>query len=190
MPPSARALIVTVVIAAGTAACTDPGATGPAGGGDDAVVANAVVVQIADGDTIDVTVDGRRERVRLIGIDTPETKKPDTPIQCYGPEATAYTTALVPVGTAVRLERDVEPRDPFSRLLAYVYRADDGLFVNRALADGGFAAALSIAPNTAHADELADAVAAARRAGLGLWGACPAFGSPASPAGAGPPGGG
>ncbi len=75
-------------------------------------------------------IDGRKEKVRLIGIDTPETKKPDTPVQCFGPEASAYTAALVPVGTKVHLERDAEARDVYGRLLAYVYRADDGLFVN------------------------------------------------------------
>ncbi len=152
--------------------------------------ANAVVVHVDDGDTVDVTLRGDRVRVRLIGIDTPETKKPNTPVQCFGPEASAFTEAALPEGTEVRLERDVEPRDPYGRLLAYVYRASDGLFVNRALADGGYARQLSIAPNTAHAPEFAAAVDAARKARVGLWGACPAFGSPASPPGAGATGGG
>ncbi len=56
----------------------------------------ATVTDVVDGDTIDVLIAGRTERVRLIGIDTPETKKPDTPIECYGPEASANTTALAP----------------------------------------------------------------------------------------------
>ena len=72
----------------------------------------------------------RTRRVRLIGIDTPETKKPDTPIECFGPEATAFTTSLLPPGTALHLERDVVARDDYGRLLAYVYRGDDGTFVN------------------------------------------------------------
>ena len=140
---------------------------------------NATVVHIDDGDTIDVEIDGRPTRVRFIGIDTPETKKPNTPIQCYGPEASAETAALLPIGTRVHLERDAEARDPYDRLLAYVYRADDGLFVNLELARLGFARALSIAPNIAYADDFTRAVSAATAARQGLWGACPAFGSPA-----------
>ncbi len=69
--------------------------------------------------------------MRLIGIDTPETRRPPTsPSQCFGPEASARTTELLPAGTVVRLERDVEARDRYDRLLAYVYRVADGLFVN------------------------------------------------------------
>jgi micrococcal nuclease len=72
----------------------------------------------------------------------------------------------------VRLERDVEPRDPYARLLAYVYRASDGLFVNLALAREGFARPLSIAPNTVHAADIGAAADDARAAGRGLWAAC------------------
>lgn len=136
------------------------------------VEANAVVVGVVDGDTIDVDVDGRRERVRLIGIDTPETLKPDTPVECYGPEATARATELLPASSPVRLERDIEPRDAYGRLLAYVYRAADGMFVNLQLVAGGFARPLPFEPNTAHAGEFAAAAAAAQSQSLGLWAAC------------------
>jgi micrococcal nuclease len=125
-----------------------------------------------DGDTIDVDIGGHEERVRLIGIDTPETKDEDAPVQCYGPEASALTELLLPPGTAVRLERDVEARDDYGRLLAYVHRAD-GLFVNLELARQGAATVLSIRPNTAYAEVIARSVDEARRAGRGLWGACP-----------------
>lgn len=162
-----------------TVAPTDPSAAATTAG------APATVVHLDDGDTVDVRIDGRTERVRLIGIDTPETKKPNTPVQCYGPEASAFTASLVPEGTEVRLVRDAEPRDPYGRLLAYVYRASDGLFVNLELARLGYADALSIRPNTAHAGEFAEAVGTARTQGLGLWGACPAFGSPAGGVAAG-----
>jgi micrococcal nuclease len=140
-----------------------------------AIVANASVTGVIDGDTIDVHVDtspGHKVRVRLIGIDTPETVKPNTPVQCYGPEAHTRTEALLPPGTRVRLERDVEARDAYDRLLAYVYRAGDGLFVNRQLVVEGFARTLRIEPNTAHAAEFAAAAADAERADLGLWGTC------------------
>lgn len=134
---------------------------------------NAVVVHAVDGDTVDLRIGKRRERVRLIGINTPETVDPSKPVECYGPEAKAATKHLLPVGTPVRVERDREPRDDYGRLLVYVYRASDGLFVNLELASRGLAVPLRIAPNTAHAAEFADAARAAERAALGLWSACP-----------------
>ncbi|MFM2183264.1 MAG: hypothetical protein RJB61_1558 [Actinomycetota bacterium] len=139
---------------------------------DTVLESNALVVGVVDGDTIDVIVEGRRERIRLIGIDTPETLKPDTPVECYGPEASARTDELLPASTPVRLERDIEPRDAFGRLLAYVYRAADGLFVNLHLVAAGFARPLPFEPNTAHAGAIASAAASARSQSLGLWAAC------------------
>jgi micrococcal nuclease len=144
--------------------------------------ANAVVVSVTDGDTIVVRVGGRDEHVRLIGIDTPETVAPTKPVMCFGKEASHETAALLPPETPVQLVRDVEARDDYGRLLAYVYRVPDGLFVNLRLAEEGFADALSIAPNTTYAGAFRAAVAAARAAGRGLWGACGRFGEPvASP---------
>lgn len=133
---------------------------------------NATVERVVDGDTVVLDIDGRRERVRLIGIDTPETKKPDTPVQCYGPEASARTEQLLPEGTPVLLQRDLEARDDFDRLLGYVFLTD-GTFVNLDLVENGFARPLRIEPNTAYAQQFADAARAAEAAGLGLWGACP-----------------
>lgn len=134
---------------------------------------SAVVAGVVDGDTIDVVVgEGRVERVRLIGVDTPETHHPDRPVECLGPEAAVRTAALLPPGTPVLLERDREARDPYGRLLAYVRRATDGLFVNLVLLDEGLARPLTIAPNTAYRTELADAASRAARAGLGVWSAC------------------
>jgi len=159
---------------AGPAIAVGPPSTGPpaAAGDDGAVETNAVVERVVDGDTIDVRIDGHRERVRLIGINTPETKDPRKPVECYGPEASALTTMLLPAGTAVRLERDAEARDDYGRLLAYVRRRD-GLFVNLELARQGAAEVLSIRPNTAYADLIATTVDEARRAHRGLWAACP-----------------
>jgi micrococcal nuclease len=134
--------------------------------------ANATIVRVVDGDTVDATIGGHDERVRLIGIDTPETKKPDTPIQCFGPEATAYTESLLPSGTEIRIERDVEARDDYGRLLGYVYRASDGLFVNLAIVAGGYARPLTIAPNVAYAPDFVQAARDAEAADLGLWGGC------------------
>jgi micrococcal nuclease len=136
------------------------------------LTANATVVRVIDGDTVELRVGGHRERVRLIGVNTPETVDPRKPVQCYGPEAKAFTHDLLAPGAAVHLERDVEPRDDYGRLLGYVYRADDGLFVNLELAWQGFAVPLTIQPNTAHATEFVAAAQAAERAGRGLWARC------------------
>ena len=131
-----------------------------------------MVVRVVDGDTIDVRVGGTEERVRLIGIDTPETKRPDTPVECFGPEATEFTSSLLPEGTAVDLTRDVVPRDDYGRLLAYVHRVRDGLFVNEALVRDGYAQPYTYPPNVAHADRFVDAARDAEAAGAGLWSAC------------------
>lgn len=137
-----------------------------------ALEANATLVSVTDGDTISVRIDGTKEKVRLIGIDTPETKKPNTPIQCFGPEASAFTESLLPPGTRLHLERDVEARDKYGRLLAYVYRADDGMFVNLEIIRRGYARLLTIPPNVAHADDFVTAERAARRDDVGLWAGC------------------
>jgi micrococcal nuclease len=126
---------------------------------------------VVDGDTVDLAFGDDDERVRLIGIDTPETKRPDAPVECYGPEATAFTERLLPAGTAVRVERDVENRDAYGRLLGYVYRAEDGIFVNYELVRQGYATPLAIEPNVAHA-ELFVAARAAEGADAGLWAEC------------------
>jgi micrococcal nuclease len=136
------------------------------------LTANATVVSVVDGDTIVARVRGDDERIRLIGIDTPETKKPNTPVQCFGPEASNFTKHLLPPGTRLYLERDVEARDKYGRLLAYVYRADDGLFVNLRIARDGFARLLTFPPNVAHVDDFVAAARAAERDDIGLWAGC------------------
>jgi micrococcal nuclease len=131
----------------------------------------AQVLRVVDGDTIRVRLDGRTERVRYIGIDTPESVKPGTAVQCFAKRASAANAALV-AGRSVRLVGDVERRDRYGRLLAYVYREPDGAFVNARLVRDGYARPLTIAPNVAHARELADLARQARRARRGLWNAC------------------
>jgi micrococcal nuclease len=131
----------------------------------------AQVVRVVDGDTIRVRLGDRTERVRYIGVDTPESVKPGTPVQCFAKRAAAANAALV-AGQQVRLIGDVEHRDRYGRLLAYVYRARDGAFVNALLVRGGYARTLTIAPNVAHAGEFARLARGAREAGRGLWSAC------------------
>ena len=130
------------------------------------------MVGVVDGDTIDVSIAGRDERVRLIGIDTPETKKPNTPIECFGPEASTFITALLPAGTEVRIERDIVGRDDYGRLLGYVHRTSDGLFVNLEIVEQGFAQPLTIEPNSTFAAAFAVAAGVAERAERGMWAAC------------------
>lgn len=130
------------------------------------------MTSVVDGDTIRVRIQGAEERVRLLGIDTPETHGQGGLRECFGVEATARMEALLPNGTPVRLVRDVEARDRYGRLLAYVYRASDGLFVNLAMAKEGYATTLIYPPNVSHADELVAAVGGARLALRGLWRRC------------------
>lgn len=126
-----------------------------------------VVERIVDGDTL--YVDALDERVRLIGIDAPETSGP---VECFGEEATTHLTELVPPGTSVELRFDVEERDRFDRYLAYLYRQSDGMFVNEQMVLDGFALILTIPPNVAHTEVLEDAQDGARRSGAGLWTGC------------------
>jgi micrococcal nuclease len=128
-------------------------------------------VRVVDGDTIRVVVGGREEPVRYIGIDTPESVKPGTPVQCFAKRASAFNARLVE-GERVRLVSDVEARDRYGRVLAYVYRARDGLFVNAELVRRGFATTLTISPNVAHAAEFKVLATRARLSGLGLWSRC------------------
>jgi micrococcal nuclease len=134
--------------------------------------ANGTIERVIDGDTVDIEIGGRTERVRLIGIDTPETVKPNSPVECFGPEASSFTKRLLPEGTRVLVVRDVEARDDYDRLLAYVYRADDDLFVNLEIVRQGYAALLTFPPNVAHVDDFVAAARAAEAADLGLWSAC------------------
>lgn len=139
-------------------------------GGSDAGAGQ--VTRVVDGDTIHVRLgDGTDEKVRYIGVDTPESVKPNTPVQCYAKAASARNAELVE-GERVQLKTDAEERDRYGRLLAYVYRERDGAFVNAALVREGYAVPLTIPPNVAHADEFAVLARAARRADRGLWRAC------------------
>ena len=166
-----RRALAAVALLVGLAGCrsvASPGSTPPSL----AVDGRATLVRVVDGDTIVVSVAGRDERVRLIGIDTPESVKPGSAVECFGKEASGHLASLLPQGTVVRLVGDVEQRDRFDRLLAYVYRRADGLFVNAELLRRGYAQLLTIPPNVAHTDEFAAIAAQAREGSQGLWGAC------------------
>jgi micrococcal nuclease len=127
----------------------------------------ASVVYVDDGDTIDVLIDGRVERVRYIGIDAPEVSHHGaggTP----GGEAAAQLNRVMVGGRRVRLELDVEQRDRFGRLLAYVWLGDS--MINLEMIRRGYARALTIPPNLRYERWFVGAEAEARAAGRGLWG--------------------
>ena len=132
----------------------------------------ATITHVVDGDTVEVRLAGTEEVVRLIGVDTPETVKPNSPVECFGPEASARTKALLPDGTSVLLLGDEERRDVYGRLLAYVFLVDDGTFVNLSLVQEGMGDVLVIAPNDGFANAFRAAAANARSQRLGQWGAC------------------
>lgn len=163
MKPGLQIAVVCLVTIA-AAACASPQPTVPP--------PQALVVEIVDGDTIVVASGQRTEIVRLIGIDTPEVAHHGQPGECFGPEAAAHLASLAPVGSIVQLSVDEEARDIYGRLLGYVATASTP-DVAVQLARDGMADALAIEPNLATADRVAAAVSEARKAGRGLWGACP-----------------
>jgi len=157
-----------VLLAVAAALIVRPWERGAGGEGGPAA-ASARVVRAIDGDTIEVDLGGELEDVRYIGVDTPETVKPDTPVQCFGPRASAFNHRLVE-GRRVRLVFGVERRDVYGRLLAYVYLRHR--FVNATLVRRGLARTLTIPPNDRHAPLFRRLALSAALAGRGLWGRC------------------
>jgi micrococcal nuclease len=139
------------------------------GGDDEQTTSEARITRVVDGDTVEASIDGRTEDVRYIGVDTPESVKPDTPVQCYALPASHFNERLVE-GKTVRLEYDAERRDVYGRLLAYVCLGDR--FVNAELVRRGFARTLTIPPNTRFADRFARLEGRASDDERGLWGRC------------------
>jgi micrococcal nuclease len=131
--------------------------------------ARVYVTRVVDGDTVEVQIGGREEDVRYIGVDTPETVKPEEPVQCFGPEASEFNHRLVEERW-VHLVFGEERRDVYGRLLAYVYLEDR--FVNAELVRRGLARTLTIPPNDRYAKRFDRLQTAAARHGRGLWGAC------------------
>jgi micrococcal nuclease len=129
------------------------------------------VTQFVDGDTIAIDMNGHTEKVRFIGVDTPETHKPNTPVQCYGPAASAYTKQQIG-SQSVRLESDSlnTDRDRYDRLLRYVY-LPDGTLLNKKLIENGYGFYYPYFPFSKK-DEFAAAQTTAQASYKGLWGNC------------------
>lgn len=145
-PGRRRAVLATALLCFPPAACAQ-------------TEIECVVERVSDGDSI--TCGG--ERVRLLSIDAPELDQGP-----FGRAAKAFLEAVMPVGSPARLELDVERRDRYGRLLAYVYR-DDGRMVNRMMARQGFALPYPVPPNVRHVDSIRAAADSARVEGIGLW---------------------
>ena len=135
------------------------------------------VTRVVDGDTAVITVDGQERRVRLLGVDTPETVHPNKPVQFYGKEASNFTKQNL-TGQRVWLEYDKNPQDRYSRHLAYVWTAKPSTIntdtmrrdmFNARLLLGGYGKVLIIKPNTRYAKEFAEFESEARSSRRGVW---------------------
>lgn len=127
----------------------------------------AVVVRVIDGDTFVASANGSQQTVRLLNVDTPETKDPNEPVECMGPEATQALENLLPVGAKVRLELDQEPLDKYGRTLAGVFDSS-GRLVNAEVARQGLGVPVLFEPNRKFYQPVVDAFEEAREAGAGL----------------------
>jgi micrococcal nuclease len=177
----ARPLLAVAIIASGCSASTiDLSRQAPATlASEPGGFQRAEVTRIVDGDTIEVRLLAIREGpgageaalgevhdVRLIGIDTPESVDPRSPVECFGKESSAATAALLE-GRRVVLVKDVEETDGFDRLLRYVYLGAE--MVNARLVLNGYATAYTYPPNVRHSALFVDLERRARRSGAGLW---------------------
>lgn len=129
------------------------------------------VTEVFDGDTISVDMNGKREKIRMIGVDTPETHDPRKAVQCFGQRASEFTTKLL-LGKEIRLEADPtnQNRDRYDRLLRYVY-LPDGTLVNAAIISRGYGFAYTSFPFQ-KIDEFKELQRDAQEQNLGLWSDC------------------
>jgi micrococcal nuclease len=148
----------------------------------------ATVTRVVDGDTIEARIEervdgpaggggqvGETYDVRFIGIDTPESVKPGTPVECFAKEASAATKALLE-GESVRLVKDVEETDRYERLLRYVYIGEE--MANARLVANGYAYAFTYPPNVRHSELFVQLQREAREGKRGLWSADACSGKP------------
>ncbi|MFZ5652427.1 MAG: thermonuclease family protein [Bacillota bacterium] len=125
------------------------------------------VKRVVDGDTFEIVNRGKIEKVRLIGVDTPETLKPNSEVEPYGPEASSFTKKMIE-GKKVRLEFDVQERDRYGRILAYVY-LENGAFLNARLLEEGLATTMTVPPNVRMAEHFLGLQKKAQKARKGIW---------------------
>ncbi|PZC45892.1 MAG: micrococcal nuclease [Chloroflexi bacterium] len=140
----------------------------------------AEITRVIDGDTIDVRLNGNIQRVRLIGIDTPETVAPGQPVDCWGPEASAKAKELME-GQRVELETDPSQgdKDVFGRLLRYVWL--DGTNVAEAMIESGDGEEYTYRTAYRHQKAFQEAEGRAQQAKAGIWGNCKLLGPQSGP---------
>lgn len=190
LPSSAMRLafapLALTAAALSAAGCSAGGTAGPTEGippeltatvGDRQHLATTVRIdRVVDGDTVIVRFGGDRFRIRLLGIDTPESVKPDSPVECFGPEASERTKDLLATGSAAVVETDPggDRQDDYGRLLAYVTPVGAAVTVNETLLREGYADLFVFHPAApfSRVRPFRAARDAARRAGRGMWGAC------------------
>ncbi len=137
---------ITAALVAGTTACTGTSSASDTSGSSDASDTGKVV-SITDGDTLVASVNGQEKTIRLLNIDTPETKDPHKPAECLGQEASDFLRKLLPAGTTITLKYDVERLDKYDRTLAAVYTPSND-FVSAEIARAGLGTAVSFGKNT------------------------------------------
>jgi micrococcal nuclease len=166
--PYAGSLILMIAIVAviGYDSLQDDAKTaGPRGGAS----GTARVQRAVDGDT--VILSAGLGSSRIVGVDTPETVKPNTPVQCFGPKASAFTKRVLGKGREVRYRVALEPVDSYGRTLVYIW-LPDGRFFNAMLIRRGYARPLPFPPNTRYASLFQRLAVNAARTGRGLWSHC------------------
>jgi micrococcal nuclease len=166
-PGIGSAALILLVLAA--VAWSSLGGEGPSSGGPaSGERGTARVLRVVDGDTVILAGLGSS---RIVGVDTPETVKPDTPVQCFGPRASAFSKHVLGAAGRVRYQVALEPVDAYGRALVYLW-LPDGRFFNAMLVRRGLARTLKFPPNTRYAPLFARLAAGAARRGRGLWGRC------------------
>lgn len=137
-----------------------------------------VVHKVVDGDTLQLTYpdDDWYYVTRIIGINAPESVKPNSPVECYGPEASTRLKQLLPVGSTVWVSRDVSDEDQYGRRLRHVWILDgdtqEAFLVSEIMVRGGYVDAREYRPDDSFDHELADAEHVAQDDHLGMWGSC------------------
>jgi len=130
----------------------------------------STIEKVFDGDTIYVNIENENYVVRLIGVNTPEVKgKYIKKNEYFGPEASKYLKNLLPIGTVVYLESDIEDKDKYDRLLRYVYLKPDGKMVNEILLEKGYAQTMTIEPNIKYSSKFKELEKKAKENSIGKW---------------------
>ncbi|MFC7848009.1 thermonuclease family protein [Arthrobacter sp. NPDC057388] len=162
-----RSASLAAVAALALTACTGNNSQPTSNASQNPSANEATVIRVIDGDTFVATTAAGEKTIRLLNVDTPETKDPNAPVECLGPEATAALEELLPVGSSVRLELDEEPTDKYGRTLAGVYDAK-GTLINAEVARQGLGVPVLIEPNRKFYPAVVDAFEQARSRAIGL----------------------